>query len=109
MLNDELTDALFRDKKVPQGGFPTSLSRRELAQLFEEKLISYSAVQVNDRVVIKKGSRKNIEITTEKVKGAKSPQTMVYNVSDFSIDIKDLLKSLTKACASRYALIMISH
>ena len=106
-MNEELTDALYRDKKVPQGGFPTAITRKELAQLFDEKLISYSAVQVNDRVVIKKGARKNIEIVTEKVKGAKSLQTMVYNVSDFSIDIKELLKSLMKACASRYDFVIV--
>lgn len=99
-----MTDALFRDKKVPEGGFPTTLSRREAAQLFEEKLIQYQAVQVNDRVVVKKGSRQGIVITTEKVKGAKSPQTLIYNVSDFSIDIKELQKTLSRACASRLLL-----
>lgn len=72
------------------------LSRREVAQLFEEKLIQYQAVQVNDKVVVKKGTRQGIVITTEKVKGAKSPQTLVYHASDFSIDVKELLKTHTQ-------------
>ena len=38
------------------------LSRREVAQLFEEKLIQYQAVQVNDKVVVKKGTRQGIVI-----------------------------------------------
>ena len=100
-LNDELSDALFRDKKVPQGGFPKTIMRKELATLFEEKLIPYHAVQVNDRVVVKKGSHHSIDVVTKKVKGAKSLQTMVYHTDEFSIDIRELLKSLSKACASR--------
>ena len=80
------------------------LSRREVAQLFEEKLIQYQAVQVNDKVVVKKGTRQGIVMTTEKVKGAKSPQTLVYHASDFSIDVKELLKTLSKVCASRLVL-----
>ena len=40
-------------------------------------------------------------MVTKKVKGAKSLQTMVYHTDEFSIDIRELLKSLSKACASR--------
>lgn len=97
-----LLDAFYRDKKQPIGGWPECLSRREVAQLFEEKLIPYHAVQVNTRLVVKKGSCGSIEISTIKVKGAKSLQTCVRHYEDYSIDAKELLKSLTKACASRY-------
>lgn len=100
-MDDLLLDAFFRDKKQPTTGWPSSLSRREIAQLFDEKLIPYHAVQVNNKVVVKKGSCGSIEISTIKVKGAKSLQTCVRHCEDFSIDAKDLLKALTKACASR--------
>ena len=100
-MDEVLLDAFYRDKKQPAGGWPTMLSRREVAQLFEEKLIPYHAVQVNSKLVVKKGSAGSIEISTIKVKGAKSLQTCVRRCEDFSIDPKELLKALTKACASR--------
>ena len=102
MLDDVLLDAFYRDKKQPAGGWPSMLTRKAMAQLFEEKLIPYHAVQVNSKVVVKKGSCGSIEISTIKVKGAKSLQTCVRHYEDFSIDPKELLKALTKACASRY-------
>ena len=77
------------------------LSRKEVAVLFEEKLISYHAVQVNNKVVVKKGSCGTIEISSIKVKGARNLQTCIRHYEDFSIDPKELLKSLTKACAAR--------
>lgn len=100
MLNDELTDALFRDKPVPEGGFPKELSRKEMVRRFEEKLIPYHSVQVNNRLVVKKGSCSSIEISTEKVKGAKSLQTFVKHYAEYSLDEKELVKSLAKACAA---------
>lgn len=99
-MNDELTDALFRDKPILQGGFPKQLPRKEVVKCFEEKLIPYHAVQVNNRLVVKKGSCSSIEISTEKVKGAKSLQTIVKHYSEYSIDEKELLRALSKACAS---------
>ena len=42
-MNDELTDALFRDKPIPQGGFPKQLPRKEVVKCFEEKLRSLGA------------------------------------------------------------------
>lgn len=102
-LDDLLLDAFFRDKKCPEGGWPSSLSRREIAQLFEEKLIPYHVVQVNNRVVVNKGSCGVIEISYIKVKGAKGLQTAIRHYADFSIDAKELLKSLTKSCASRFS------
>ena len=51
--------------------------------------------------MVKKGSHHSIDVVTKKVKGAKSLQTMVYHTDEFSIDIRELLKSLSKACASR--------
>lgn len=96
-----LVDAIYRDKKVPENGFPTELSRAELVKLFTERLLPYHCVSVNDKVVVKKGKCQKIEIVTQKMKGAHRELTLVYNTSDFMVNTKELITALAKACASR--------
>lgn len=100
-LDEVLMDAIYRDKKEPENGFPTELSRAELVKLFTERLLPYHCVSVNDKVVVKKGKCQKIEIVTQKMKGQHRELTLVYNTSDFMVNTKELIKELAKACASR--------
>lgn len=100
-LDELLLDAIFRDKKAPENGLPTELSRAQLANLFASRLLPYHCVSVNDKVVVRKGKCQKIEISTQKMKGAHREVTLVYNTAEFMINTKELIKELGKACASR--------